>query len=93
MKEVVYDLDEFKAKVDHSKPIHHTGIRETADKRGIFHTLKFRIYGISKKGHIIIYEQIIKSRITEQEKWKSMFDEFGEKLAKPLGSTEGEWRK
>jgi hypothetical protein len=93
MKEVVYDLDEFKEKVSYGQPIHHTGMRRTLDKRGMFHELIFRIYGVSREGHIIIYEQIVKSSITEEKEWKKMFYEFEEKYAKPLGSTEGEWRE
>lgn len=61
MKEVVYTIEDFKAKVDLSKPIHHDGWRDPIDKHGIIYRLTFRIYGVSRNGgHLLIYESHVK---------------------------------
>ena len=92
MKEVIYDFEEFKAKVDKAKPIHHDAIRKSIDKQGIFYQIVFRIYGIDKNnGNIIIFEAIKRTTIMEEKKHPEDYKNFVEKYAKPLGSTEGMW--
>jgi len=57
LKEVVYDFEEFKAKVDSTKPIHHEGFRKPLDKHGILHEVLFRMYGVSEDlGCLLIFE-------------------------------------
>ena len=104
--EFVYSIDEFKAKVDMSKPLHHDAWRNSIDEHGIFYELTFRIYGISKKGHVLVYES--KARINtldipkEYHKtnnanqnlvlWvKDIYEKFAKETAIPLGSTPGRW--
>jgi hypothetical protein len=109
MREVIFDIEEFKAKVDNAKPLHHAAWRKPLDREGIFYELTFRIYGISKNGsHILVYEA--KNRIStldipsEFHKTNNAFDnltlyvkakyeEFEQIVAKPLGSTEGKWEE
>lgn len=102
MREIVYDFKEFKAKVDTSKPIHHNCIgKETGDKYGLLYDIDFYIYGISKSGHIIVFQcrrRLDKIRDVPSEMqgaegkyWHQIYNELVEKFAKPLGSTEGEW--
>jgi len=63
MKEVVYSIEEFKAKADLTKGVHHHGMYECKDPHGIVHWLTFRIFGVSKNGnHVIIFED--KHKIT-----------------------------
>jgi len=107
MKEVVYSVEQFKAKADLTKGVHHHGMYECKDPHGIVHWLTFRIFGVSKNGnHVIIFED--KHKITiwdvpDNYKQANMFarldaylkdryHELAEKYAKPLGSTEGEWK-
>jgi len=92
MKEIIYDYNEFKSRLNPAKPIHHNGIRENTDKQGIFYRLRFRIYGLYKKdGHVLIFEAFKRTTLAEYENHKKDYDAFVEKFAKPLGSTEGEW--
>lgn len=108
MKEIVYDYNEFKAKADLTKPLHHHSIYECKDPHGITHWLSFRIYGISINGnHIIIFEEKHKFTIFEIPKiygngnvydrlnqWiMDFYRNLVQKYAKPLGSTEGEWKE
>ena len=92
MKEIIYDYDEFKNRLDSTKPIHHNGMRENVDKQGLFFRLRFRIYAMDKKdGHVLIFEAFKRTSLAEYEDHKKNYDDFVEKFAKPLDSTEGEW--
>ena len=107
MKEVVYDFEEFNAKVDSTKPIHHEGFRKSLDKHGILHEVLFRMYGVSEDlGCLLIFEhkEIIDCMHIPEEFQKShnayedlrvyakhVYEKLVEKFAKPLGSTEGRW--
>ncbi len=92
MKEVIYDFEEFKAKVDIAKPLHHCCMRKATDKRGFFYRLTFRVYGIDKNnGHVLIFERQKRTTIAELEEHPKDYKEFVDEYAKPLGSTEGEW--
>jgi len=109
LKEIVYSFDEFKAKADLSKPLHHHGMYECKDPHDIIHYLTFRIYGISKNGnHIIIFEDKHRIDVSDlpQEYRKStnaltdlnryvrdLYHQLVEKYAKPVKSTEGEWKE
>ncbi|MEM3580898.1 MAG: hypothetical protein QXQ64_06510 [Candidatus Bathyarchaeia archaeon] len=108
MREVVYCFDEFKAKVDFAKPLHHHSVYECKDPHGIVHWLTFRIYGVSKNGnHIVVFEEKHKLSvfdIPERYGHGNAFDRLNrwimdyyrdlvDRYAKPLGSTEGEWRE
>jgi hypothetical protein len=92
MKEVIFDYEEFKGKIDRTQPIHHCCVRKCIDpKNGIFYRLTFRIFGVSKNGnHIIIYHLERRTTIADPEennhKW---YVDLVTKFAKPLGSTEG----
>jgi len=90
MKEILYKYEEFKQRVDTTKPIHHAAKRKTRD--GFFYRLIFRVYGIDKNnGHILIFETQTNSTIADVEKHPNAYKRFVEKYAKPLGSTEGVW--
>ena len=96
MKEVVYDFEEFKAKVDSSKPIHHSCWHKAVDEYGIIHEVEFKVYGISKDGNLLIFEfrdkvDLIKGDKKFGDKLKEVYEKLVEKFAKPLGSTEGRW--
>jgi hypothetical protein len=92
LKEVVYDIEEFKAKVDTTKPVHHCAMRKSVDKYGVFYRIIFRIYGIEKNSsHILIFEAQEPIAMPElKQQWK-VYEKLREKYAKPLGSTEGAW--
>lgn len=105
MKEIVYCLEDFKERVDLSKPLHHDGWRDPIDEHGIFYKLTFRIYGVSKNGgHILIYESHAKVSTLDIPKeyhrsnnaydnlnvWcRELFEKFARETAEPLGSTAG----
>lgn len=107
MKEVVYDFDEFKAKVDQNKAIHHHAVTKAIDRHGICHELVFRLFGVSKNdSHLVIFEhrEILDSLNIPKEFQKThnayqdlrvyakhVYDQLVEKFAKPLNSTEGRW--
>jgi hypothetical protein len=103
-KEIVYSYDEFKAKVDQAKPVHHEGESKVLDKHGLVHRIWFRIYGIEKTfGHIVVFEFVRDINTMSKdffEKWHgrqqeglmAIYNELVDQYAKPLGSTEGKWR-
>ncbi|MEM2972081.1 MAG: hypothetical protein QW270_06655 [Candidatus Bathyarchaeia archaeon] len=92
--EVVYSFEEFKAKVDLAKPVHHCSYGKCIDKHGIFYRLEFLLCGIAKNdGHIICWVAKRRTTIGERESDKKWYNELVEKCAKPLGSTEGEWKE
>ena len=108
MKEVVYSYEEFKRKVDAAKAIHHHSVYECKDPDSIVHWLTFRMFGIAKRGgHILVFEEKRKLTVWDiPEKYGSgnvydrlnswlmdVYRELAEKYAKPLGSTEGEWKE
>jgi len=90
LKEILHSYEEFKARIDLDKPIHHRAFRRIFG--GLFCCLVFRVYGIDKNsGRIIVYEvhrMCMASDFGEQE---SAYRKLVEKYAKPLGSTEGAW--
>ena len=93
MKEIIYSFEEFKAKVDAAKPLHHRAMRKSIDQHGIFYRIIFRIYGIDKNsGHILIFETQKRTSIAELEQHPQDYKTFVEKYAEPLGSTEGAWQ-
>ena len=107
MKEVVYDFEEFKAKVDSGKPVHHQAVRRCLDRHGFTHELVFRVYGVAREnGHLLVFEhrEVLNSLNIPKEFCKShnalkdlqiyakhVYEKLVEKYAKPLGSTEGRW--
>lgn len=108
MKEVVYDYNEFKAKADLTKPLHHHSVYECKDPHGIVHWLTFRMFGISKNGnHIVVFEEKYKLSVFDipekydagnvwdrMNKWVvEFYRDLVNRYAKPLGSTEGEWKE
>jgi hypothetical protein len=93
MKEVVFDYEEFKTRVDTGKPIHHCGYSKCVDKRGVFYRLEFWITGISKNGdHIVCFYAERRTTIGEAEEDRKWYLDMVAKYAKPLNSTEGEWK-
>jgi hypothetical protein len=89
MREIVFNYEEYKRKVNSDKPIHHCGMRKPIDKHGLFFKLVFRIYGVNREtGNIIIYENL-KTTFADHDSQKGLYQKFAEKYAKPLGSTEG----
>jgi hypothetical protein len=94
MKEVVYDFSEFKAKVDLSRPVHHHGFKKCIDGQGIFFRLEFHLEEISKDGgHVVCYYAQKRTTIAESEQDMKWYNKMVDSYAKPLGSTEGEWRE
>jgi hypothetical protein len=106
MMEFCYKLEDFKNRVDLSKPLHHDFWREPLDKEGIFHQLIFRIYGIAKDNHIIVYETRLNVSTLDIPKeyhktnnaydnlrlWvKDLSEKISKEKAEPLGSTPGRW--
>ena len=90
MKELIRNYEEFKARADLTKPLHHSGM--IVAKNGFVRRLVFRIYGIDKEGsHIIIYESQKASPFADVEQLQNEYRRLVEKYAKPLGSTEGAW--
>ena len=94
MIEVVYRFEEFRQKLNMDMPVHHVGIYVPVDKLGLYHKLTFRVYGISHKGHIIVFEakEVFEAVGKEvSEKGSQIFQKFVQQYAEPLGSTEGKW--
>jgi len=92
MKEIVYDIKEFKAKVDEAKPVHHCAMRKSIDQQGVFYQIIFRIYGVDKNnGHVLIFEAQKRTTVAELEQHPKDYQKLVEEFAKPLGSTEGMW--
>ncbi|MEM3618388.1 MAG: hypothetical protein QXK47_04865 [Candidatus Bathyarchaeia archaeon] len=107
MREVVYDFEDFKARVDMSKPLHHDAYRKPLDRHGIYYRLRFRIYGLSKDGgHVLVFEnhadlstldipkeyQKSNNAYENLNVWcKALLEKFEKEKAEPLGSTPGRW--
>lgn len=90
MREVIRSFEEFKARADPAKPLHHSGA--IIARNGFIQRLVFRIYGIDKNlGHIIIFELQRASPLADPEQLQNDYRRLVEKYAKPLGSTEGAW--
>jgi len=90
MKELIRNFEEFRAKVDLSKPIHHSAAVMARD--GFIQRLVFRIYGVDKQyGSILIFELQKASPFANIEQLQNEYRKLVEKYAKPLGSTEGAW--
>ena len=94
MREVVFDFDEFKSKVDLNRSIHHYAYSKCIDKQhGVFYRVEFWLTGVGRNGgHIVCFYAERRTTIAEREQDKKWYDIMVEKYAKPLGSTEGEWR-
>lgn len=98
MREVVCDYEFFKANVDLSKPIHHCAYQKCVDRKyGVLYKHWFIITGIPRKplnsNHIICFYTETTFRIGENDRVQKWFNELVEKYAKPLSSTEGEWKE
>ena len=95
MKEIVFDYEEFKRKVDVAKPIHHCVWRKCIDKQhGVFYRLTFRLFGLSSEGgHIIVWQIERRTTISSEDEKadREWYDRLVKKYCEPLGSTEGEW--
>jgi len=90
LKEILHSYEEFKARIDSDKPIHHRAFRRIFD--GLFSRLVFRIYGVDKKsGGIVIFEAHRIFTTLDFEEQENAYRKLVEKYAKPLGSTEGAW--
>lgn len=87
-REILYSYEEFKARVDANKPIHHRAFIESLDD-GVFSRLTFRIYGLDKKGQMIIFE--VRRLALDFDEQRREYERLVEKYAKPLESTEGAW--
>ena len=103
MIEVIFNYEEFKKKLDSNKPIHHECWNKPLDKHCILHELTFKIYGVSKEGHLLIFETKERHNILDipfktsnaientrrflHERYLKLVEQY----ANPLGSTEGRW--
>ncbi len=94
MREILFDYDEFKNRLDPSKPVHHCFYIKALDKQGIFYRLEFWLTGVSKDdNHIIAFYSERHTAIGEKNLDRKWMDEMVERFAKSLGSTDGEWRE
>ena len=90
LKEILQSFEEFKARIDQGKPVHHRAFRRIFG--GLFCRLVFRIYGIDKNsGGIVIFEAHGMCMASDFGEKESAYRKLVEKYAKPLGSTEGAW--
>lgn len=94
VREVVFDYEEFKAKVDSAKPLHHCVYSKCIDKgHGVFYRLEFWLTGVSKSGgHVVCWYAERCTTIAERAEDRKWYEEMVKKFAEPLGSTEGEWK-
>jgi len=97
MIEVVFDYNEFKEKVDISKPLHHHAITKSTDSNGIFYRIEFRLQGVSKDsdGHLVMWIAQRRTSISSEDRKgdREWYEQLVKEFAEPLGSTEGEWRE
>ena len=90
MREIIRNFEEFKAKADLTKPLHHSGLIMALNS--FMHRLVFRIYALDKNGsHIIVYEFQKATPFADVLQLQNEYHRLVEKFAKPLGSTEGAW--
>ena len=90
LKEILHSYEEFKARVDSNRPIHHRAFSRMFS--GLFCRLVFRVYGIDKNnGGIVVFEVHRLFMTLDFEEQESVYRKLVEKYAKPLGSTEGAW--
>lgn len=89
-KEILHSYEEFKAKIDPEKPIHHRAFRQIFGE--VYCRLVFRIYALDKNsGGIVIFEAHSMCTTLDFEEQENAYRKLVEKYAKPLGSTEGAW--
>lgn len=98
LKEVVYDFDEFRKKVDASRGVHHAaGVEQVLPPT--VSKLVFRMYGVSKDGHVLVFENVrVIDRLQHPEKEvgelvREALDELERRFAEPLRSTPGRWEE
>jgi len=95
MREIVYDFDEFRRKVDAGRGVHHDGDVEVLG--GCVYKVTFRVYGVSKGGHVLVFEVativngLRRPEKTAEELIKEALDGLEAKYARPLNSTPGRW--
>ena len=90
LKEILHSYEEFKARIDLDKPIHHRAFRRIFG--GLFCRLVFKVYGIDKNnGEIVVFEVHRMFMALDFEEQENAYRKLVEKYAKPLGSTEGAW--
>lgn len=99
LKEIVYDFNEFRKKVDTRRSVHHSAdveqiVPPTVSK------LVFKMFGVSKEGeHVLVFECVrLIDRLQHPEKEvgelvKEALDELERRFAEPLGSTPGRWEE
>jgi hypothetical protein len=90
--ETLPDYGEFGIKLDRSAPIHHSTF--SVPERGAREIKNiFRIYGMAKAGHLIVFEVIFPSSpYAGREGPTARMEELVKKFAVPLGSTRGRLR-
>jgi hypothetical protein len=94
MLEILFNFDEFRNKLDSSKPVRHCFYMKDLDKHGIFYRIEFWITGVSKDAsRIIAFYFERRSTLGEKDEDQKWMEEMVEKFAKPIGSTEGEWQE
>lgn len=98
MREVVYDFEEFREKVDDKRGIHHDASIEVLGG-GVYKVL-FRLFGVSRGGeHVIVFERARTVSVAERpeletsELLKEVLSELEKEYAEPLSSTPGRWEE
>jgi hypothetical protein len=85
----VLRYDEFLEKLDEYKPIHHTSFSVLEPRKKEVRS-KFRIYGISKAGHLLIFERVFESSAFGGSNPIAVeISNLITQFALPLGSTPG----
>lgn len=90
--ETVFGYEEFRQKLDPSRPIHHnTWCKLTPDRTHMIGTL--RIYAWALADHLLVFEATFTAGPTQGERAvREYLEELVESYANPLGSTPGRLR-
>ena len=90
MKEILFNFEEFKSKIEAARydETQHYAFKRTPSKDGMFTFLEFRIYCWEGPDHLLIFEKTFNCASFEEDRIKE-FSDSCKKLASEVSATPG----
>jgi len=86
---VFYNFDDFRVRLDENSPAHYDVEVKRLDPQGVRWTLLFKVYGVDRRGRVIIYEAKWAHSYNQTPRRQKVIDELTEKYATPLNAIPG----